>query len=266
MEEANEPARESAACPQGQDDRNSDLCAQWKAADAAADSAYWTSGTFWIGIVGLVLGAVTMGAAIAAAVFARRAAVATEETVGIAREASIGANEALATASRNADAAADQVRISERTAHRQLRPYVHFAGAPMISDERGRRILSVSMKNFGRTPAKHCDVFVTRVMAPYPIPPETVFEAKYLEASEQVIPPGASYEVIAPLPTGARRSIANGEKCWTVTVTINYKLMDETNHVIEEAVTATAILNAQDIELGFGHNLLPRDFEKPEDS
>lgn len=33
--------RISRACGPGQEDRNSDLCAQWKAADAAADAAWW---------------------------------------------------------------------------------------------------------------------------------------------------------------------------------------------------------------------------------
>ncbi len=51
-----------------------------------------------------------MIAAIAAALYARRAAVATEETVGIAREGVAGAAEALAIADRNAAAA---VKMSE---------------------------------------------------------------------------------------------------------------------------------------------------------
>ena len=34
---------ESKPCRSGDDQRNSDLCAQWKAADAAADSAWWAA-------------------------------------------------------------------------------------------------------------------------------------------------------------------------------------------------------------------------------
>jgi hypothetical protein len=43
-------------CEPGQDQRNSDLCAQWKAADAAADSARWAAWGTWIsGISGLLV-------------------------------------------------------------------------------------------------------------------------------------------------------------------------------------------------------------------
>lgn len=62
-------------CERGKDDRQSDLCAQWKAADAASDGltlAYWQTVIGWIG---LLLGAATMLAAIAAAWYARSAAV-----------------------------------------------------------------------------------------------------------------------------------------------------------------------------------------------
>lgn len=68
-------------CEQGRDDRNSDLCAQWKAADATKDSAVWTERTFWLGIAGAVVGFLTLAAAAAAAWFAKRAAIATEKTV-----------------------------------------------------------------------------------------------------------------------------------------------------------------------------------------
>lgn len=39
-------------CNQGEDNRESDLCAQWKAADAAADSAWWAMASFVLGIFG----------------------------------------------------------------------------------------------------------------------------------------------------------------------------------------------------------------------
>lgn len=42
-------------CNQGQDDRNSDLCAQWKAADAARESADWAQRGFWLGLAGTAL-------------------------------------------------------------------------------------------------------------------------------------------------------------------------------------------------------------------
>ena len=40
---------ETERCDPGLDDRNSELCAQWKAADAAADSAWWAAFAGWFG-------------------------------------------------------------------------------------------------------------------------------------------------------------------------------------------------------------------------
>lgn len=47
-------------CDQGEDNRNSDLCAQWKAADAAQESAVWTKRTFFLGVFGAVIGLLTL--------------------------------------------------------------------------------------------------------------------------------------------------------------------------------------------------------------
>jgi hypothetical protein len=54
-------------CEAGQDDRKSDLCAQWKAADAAATAVQIGWGQFYLGIL-------TLFAAVAAAVYAGKAA------------------------------------------------------------------------------------------------------------------------------------------------------------------------------------------------
>lgn len=63
------------ACKKGVDLRTSQLCAQWKAADAAADSARWS---WWQ----LVVGAGTLLAAFAAAIYARLA-VAETRKIGV---------------------------------------------------------------------------------------------------------------------------------------------------------------------------------------
>ncbi len=80
--------RPDQGCDRGQDKRDSDLCAQWKAADAAHDAARAAETQTLIGWLGLVLGLVTMTAAIFAALYARRAAFATEETVELTKDAS----------------------------------------------------------------------------------------------------------------------------------------------------------------------------------
>ena len=43
-----ESAPESQPCKPGDDKRDSDLCAQWKAADAAANAAWWASAATWV--------------------------------------------------------------------------------------------------------------------------------------------------------------------------------------------------------------------------
>jgi hypothetical protein len=76
-----EAAREQqtdTGCKAGQDRRESDLCAQWKAADAAHASAVWAEYTYWLGVVGLGIGFLTLLAAGAAAKFARDAATETK--------------------------------------------------------------------------------------------------------------------------------------------------------------------------------------------
>ena len=67
------------ACKQGYGNRSSDLCAQWKAADASASAA---DAAWLVGAIGSVIGLLTLGAAAAAAIFARDAARHTESGAG----------------------------------------------------------------------------------------------------------------------------------------------------------------------------------------
>ena len=50
-----ESSHETEQCQQGDDKRNSDLCAQWKAADAAADSAWWAAVGGFAGAISTLL-------------------------------------------------------------------------------------------------------------------------------------------------------------------------------------------------------------------
>lgn len=142
-------------CERGKDNRKSDLCAQWKAADAASDAAQYTYWQLMIGWIGVVLGSITMASAIAAALYAKRAAIATEATVGIAKEAAHGAEAALDIANRNADAAVKLADQAEQTAQRQLQAYAHISGAALhhgagITDTH----VLITIGNHGQTPAR----------------------------------------------------------------------------------------------------------------
>jgi hypothetical protein len=142
-------------CKQGQDDRQSDLCAQWKAADATNDAARSSATQTFIGWIGLLLGGITMGAAIAAALYARRAAVATEKTVNIAQDAAAGAESALNIANRNADAAVHLADQTEQNGKRQLRAYMSIKSFTLEDTDRDddKFFLNMEITNNGVTPA-----------------------------------------------------------------------------------------------------------------
>jgi len=85
-------------CLGNEEDRRSDLCAQWKAADAAERGANWTANGFWIQLGGLIVGTITMFAAIAAALFAKdasyqakRAADSSDDMTQEARKSTLAA-------------------------------------------------------------------------------------------------------------------------------------------------------------------------------
>lgn len=151
-------------CAPGVDNRSSDLCAQWKAADAAQQSADAADRTVVIGWIGLVLGAITMGAAIAAAAYARRAAVATEQTVQHAQASVDGAAEALAAARRHADAAEAAVASAQRASELANRAYIGVGPVKtnwryaMVEGQEEYVELYCHLRNFGNTPAVHVGV------------------------------------------------------------------------------------------------------------
>lgn len=97
-------------CGPDQYGSNDDLCAQWKAADAAVDAATWSWWQMMIAAGGLLVGAVTMAAAIAAAIFAKKAAVETEKSATAALDSVAETREAN--------------RIARQTGEAQVRCYL----------------------------------------------------------------------------------------------------------------------------------------------
>lgn len=119
-------------CEAGQDNRRSELCAQWKAADAAQESANWTRRTFWLGLGGVLIGFLTLAAAVAAAVYARKA--------------SLEAGRASTAAERGLDHA-------HAVSAAQLRPYVYFGEARVTLPLSRKSAVVVDVRNYGQTPA-----------------------------------------------------------------------------------------------------------------
>lgn len=127
-------------CPRGAENRKSDLCAQWKSADAASEAARWTAHTFWLSLVGTVVGAGTLIAAFLAARYAKNAA-------GEARRA--------------ADIARDSFIANERA---WLTVELHPDGALTFYETGGCELpVYLTIKNLGRTPALNVHTSMTMV-------------------------------------------------------------------------------------------------------
>ena len=127
-------------CDPPKDDRKSDLCAQWKAADSATESARWTFWTLILTLGGLLLGGGTLFAAWRAAHWAKKAAEHTET----------GANEAK----RGADATELAVGETRRIGEAQVRAYLSGAEVQIGYALNDVVMFKCVVKNSGQSPAR----------------------------------------------------------------------------------------------------------------
>jgi len=134
LKKAGEPDVTTQPCGEREQKRDSDLCAQWKAADAAESS----SNAAWLfGIVGSLIGAITMYAAIRAALYARDAA----------REAK-----------RGSDAAEKGLAHAQNISAMELRPYLFIERIETCEIYSREYQVTIWFKNFGHTPARNIEV------------------------------------------------------------------------------------------------------------
>ena len=144
IKESNKPPKPDNGCKAGKDDRGSDLCAQWKAADAAKDAAWWTFFAAITTVIGVIVGGFTLVAAGFAAWYAKNAANAASvgasaaiDAVAATSQANLLAMRANARATRQAVASAREtakaLEIAERNANAAINAHETF-----ISTERGR--------------------------------------------------------------------------------------------------------------------------------
>lgn len=140
LKDAQKPSQHDEPCTQGSDDRASDLCAQWKAADAAKSSA---KATWVFGAIGSAIGLLTLAAAGAAAWYARQAAIHTETGADEARRAANAAEDGLADA-----------RIASSL---QLRPYVNLTNSSRATPTpfSNGDAVPFAVRNFGQIPARN---------------------------------------------------------------------------------------------------------------
>lgn len=127
FQQPDEPDDASRPCGEHRYDSNDDLCAQWKAADAAAEAASYAAPLYWLSVLGAVIGFLTAVFAGGAAWFAKRAA----------------------------DAARAQLAHTEYSTERQLRAYVGATGLHMTGVAPGSSpVFHYTLKNTGQTPAR----------------------------------------------------------------------------------------------------------------
>lgn len=161
-------------CREGEDNRQSDLCAQWKAADAA-DSA---SRAAWVfGILGMLIGAATLIAAIKAAQYARKAAIHTET----------GANEAK----RTADAAIEAVELTRAQSH----PHISVEELTCTIEKDVLKV-TVTLKNAGQTSAERFYVYTS---AQYTVETGEIERFERAMFKHGTLAPGSPTSVTAPL-------------------------------------------------------------------
>ncbi|HQS07589.1 MAG TPA: hypothetical protein PLK13_02085 [Xanthobacteraceae bacterium] len=139
-------------CKYGEDNRNSSLCAQWSASDAAKESADWARRNFWIDVVGCFIGILTLGAASAAAWYAREAAKHTETS---AKESRRNADAAV-LAGEQATQANRQVRDIFGSENRPWIKLTHKLASPLTWSESGARVSIIfTLTNVGKMPAEN---------------------------------------------------------------------------------------------------------------
>lgn len=103
----------------------SDLCQQWRMAEAAEETADWTYGQMLATGIEAILLAIAIGVASWAGFWAKRAAIATAETAQIASD----------------------------TAERQLRAYIHIKNPTITINEDKSVEVNIPAHNAGQTPA-----------------------------------------------------------------------------------------------------------------
>ena len=213
--EADDTKRLNAACKEGHADRDSDLCAQWYAADSAYEASIWTRRTGWITLLGLIVGAITMGAAICAALFAKDAADHTK---------------------RSADAAEKQLATADRP--HLLLESVTFG--PLVGLEDGAPIpLSLKYVNHGRGPGWMKEWGVKVTMGPHGKAPVLSFAEDTFQPFKvawSLHPQGgywymtASDEEKIPTDPGCIDKIRSGEWALFVGLLIRYRDADRVIH------------------------------------
>jgi len=156
------------------------LCAQWLSTRASEASAYWAKWSFWVGLAGLIGLLVSLA-------FTRIA-------LGAAREASAESKRALSIAERNADAAARQTEISEDTAKRTLRAYLHMKHVRVSNLIEQEFRVGFRAINYGETPAHRITHYHAMDILEWCDEPELSLPVKADLSGDAPVAKGQSYD------------------------------------------------------------------------
>ncbi|MEE8177628.1 MAG: hypothetical protein V3T65_06510 [Acidobacteriota bacterium] len=158
-------AQQKALCDSPQSREKNDLCQQWRMAEAAEEMADWTLGQILATGVEAVLLAIAIGVAWWAGSWAKRAAIAGNETVETTREIGLA----------------------------QARAYVHPMGLNIVMDENGMITGTARVENVGKTPAYKLVCRITITVTPLPFSEEVLkYDAIPEQFSTSTLPPGGS--------------------------------------------------------------------------
>lgn len=149
-----ERATNKVPCSGPQSREESELCAQWRAATGTKQAARWALWQLLLSLLGVIGLGFTLW-------FNKRA-------IDLALESGRDTEMALATAERNAEAAASQVRIAQETAYRQLRAYVSIENVEIDGVAPALIGGTIFVRNAGKTPAK-IEVYLNRYIGQWPI-------------------------------------------------------------------------------------------------
>lgn len=162
---------QDTGCDKGTDNRASDLCAQWKAADAARDSAEWAWWQVVAGFIGLVVGGGTLIAAWRAAHWAKKAAEHTET--------------AAIEAKKSAEIAERSLIVTQR-AMLYVRPR-----ADINVDKTKTRITSfhiyLNVENIGQTEARNLRSYISGGVFELPMPQSHEYDGVF-DTERDILP------------------------------------------------------------------------------
>ena len=183
--------------PKGQGE--SDLCAQWRAAKAAENSAFWAKWSFWAAVFGVLGLAVTLWFNLEAWMQAASSRKETEAALAHAGRSADAMAKVAKTLQDQAKLVAESAETNKRIADAQqtfavmqLRAYLSVVVGAAIYQEKGRNLrfeAKPQIINSGSTAAKALSYSIKAAILPYPPPDDIEWDLPPVTGKQGFIPP-----------------------------------------------------------------------------